>query len=126
MIEENLVNLEKLVDHINNQTSVWCYQPAPNQGRTNEWYAELEYVSSLGQSTLECVFFDGTVQSFVDSLIALNQRYEEHCRDGIKFYMRGADLDLRELVDDADKKVKFFDDFTSMVVNYVRKEAPVS
>ena len=108
---------ELIVDFINDETEMRCYQPAPNGGQSNEWYAEIEYYSPLGEDVVECIFFDGTAKSFVDGIAELNGRYREHCEDDLKRNINCGHT-VRELVDDADEKTKLFAAFTNDVLKY--------
>jgi len=113
---EEIQKVEMIADFINDETEMRCYQPAPNGGQNNEWYAEIEYYSPLGEDVVECVFFDGTAKSFIDDLVSLNEHYRERCEEDAKLNINTHTL--RDLVDDADKKIKMFNEFTTSVVKH--------
>ena len=117
--------LEKLIEYINDSTEVNC---TLYESSDSEHYVEMEYYSNLGEDVLICFYFDSpTVDDFLKELNNINEQYKERCEEDLELYVAerpsgSENFSVRELLNDADWKAKFFNNFVKDLNKVVKNK----
>lgn len=112
--------LDSLIEYINDCTDVKAvlYQ------QDDKYYIETEYFSKLGEDVIGTIWFDelnseSLSEALKKSLDDIYAKYDEDLELYVRERPRGTEnLRIRQLVDDADWKVKFWIRFVRTVLEW--------